>query len=198
MRKVLISPLFIVVAFSVLVSCETTKTFKGLITSKVSSITSSVDENLFAQVPEHERDDVAKAALALRVSEEKVKLAEMKTELANLQNKYVRYGENLAKKLQKEAALGLDIAKLEAIDRSDLGDKDDNTKKIADLKSKKLGIEAQRVKIEAQLATAKRQISDLTKQIEEQAEQIDVVATGKEQKEKEIESPETDEGEPNQ
>ena len=51
MRKVLISPLFIVVAFSVLVSCETTKTFKGLITSKVSSITSSVDENLFAQVP---------------------------------------------------------------------------------------------------------------------------------------------------
>lgn len=194
MRKVLISPLFIAVAFSVLVSCETTKTFKDSITSKLSSITSSVDENLFAQVPEDEKDNVDKAALALMVSNEKVKLAEMKTELGNQQKKYARYEENLAKKLQKEAALSLDIAKLEAIDRSDLGDKDANVKKIADLRSKKLGIEAQRVKIEAQLATAKRQISGLTKQIEEKAEEIEELATGKEQKQKEIESPETGEG----
>jgi chromosome segregation ATPase len=198
MRRLLISCLFIVVAFSSLVSCETTKTLKGSITSKVSSITSSVDENLFAQVPEHEKHNVDKAALALMVSEGKVKLAEMKTELANLQKKYARYEENLAKKLQKEAALSLDIAKLEAIDRSDLGEKDDNAKKIADLRSKKLGIEAQRVKIEAQLATANRQISGLTKQIEEQAKEIEELETGKEQKQKEIESPETGEGELNQ
>ena len=197
MRRLLISCLFIVVAFSILVSCETTKTLKGSITSKVSSITSSVDENLFAQVPEDEKDNVDKAVLALMVSKEKVKLAEMKTELGNLRKKYARYEENLAKKLQKEAALSLDIAKLEAIDRSDLGDKDDNAKKIADLRSKKLGIEAQRVKIEAQLATAKRRISGLTKQIQEQAKEIEELETGKEQKQKETESPEAGEGELN-
>ncbi len=171
MRRVLMVPSFILVALSVLVSCETTRS----LTSKVSSITSRVDEGLFAQVPEHERDDVDKAALALMVSEEKVKLAEMKTGLADLRKKYRRYEEYLAKKFQKEAALGLDIAKLEAIDRSGLGDKDDNAKKIADLKSETLETEAQRVKIEAQLATARRQISDLTKRIEEQTEKIEVL-----------------------
>jgi chromosome segregation ATPase len=180
MRRLLVLSLVIAVAFSVLVSCETTRS----LTSKVGSITSRVDEDLFAQVPEQERGDADKAALTLMVSEEKVKLAEMKTELANLQKKSAGYEEDLAKRLQKEAALGVDIAKLEAIDKAGLGDKDDNTRKIADLKSKRLESEAQRVKIEAQLATTKRQIRDLTKQIEERAQKMEVLATGEGQKEK--------------
>ncbi|UCF71838.1 MAG: hypothetical protein JSW35_06405 [Deltaproteobacteria bacterium] len=191
MRRLLVLSLVIAVAFSLLVSCETTRS----LTSKVGSITSRVDEDVFAQVPEQERGDVDKAALALMVSEEKVKLAEMKTELANLQKKCAGYEEDVAKRLQKEAALGVDIAKLEAIDKAGLGDKDDNTRKIANLKSKKLESEAQRVKIEAQQATAKRQMRDLTKQIEEQAQKMEVLATGKGQKEKETESPEIGEGE---
>jgi chromosome segregation ATPase len=190
MRRVLIVSSLILVAFSVLVSCETTRS----ITSKVGSITSGVDEDLFAQVPEQDRDDVDKATLALMVCEEKVKLAQMNTELTTVQRRYAGYQEDLAKKLQKEAALGLDIAKLEAIERSGLGDRDDTTKKIADLKSKRLEIEAQRVKIEAQLATAKRHSRDLTKQIEEKTKEIEGLRTGKGEKGKETESPEAREG----
>lgn len=187
MRRVLILCSFIVVAFLVLVSCEAARS----LTSKVSSITSKVNEDLFAQVPEHKRDNVDKAALNLMVCEEKIELAEMKTELATVRRKYARYGEDLARKLQKQAALGLDIAKLEAIDKSGLGNRDENAKKIADLKAKRLQIEAQRVKIDAQLATAKRQIRDLTTRIEEQAERMKVLETGEEQKGKETGSPET-------
>ncbi len=194
MRRLLILSSLIVVAFSVLVSCEATRS----ITSKVGSMTSRVDEDLFAQVPEQERDDVDKAALTLMVSEAEVKLAETKTELATVQRKYVRYQEDLAEKLQKEAALGLDIAKLEAIDRSGLGDKDDNARKIADLKSNRLEIEAQRVKIEAQLATAKRQIRGLTKQIAKQAKEIEALKAGEVPKEKETEGPKAGEGKPSQ
>ncbi|NVL93347.1 MAG: hypothetical protein HWN71_09985 [Desulfobacterales bacterium] len=194
MRRLLILSSLIVVALLVLVSCETTRS----ITSKMGSMTSRVDEDLFAQVPEQERGDVDKAALTLMVSEEEVKLAEMKTELATVRRQYARHREDLADKLQKEAALGLDIAKLEAIDRSGLGDKDDNARKIADLKSKRLEIEAQRVKIEAQLATAKRQFRGLTKQIAKQAKEIEGLKTGEVRKEKETEGPEAGKGEPSQ
>jgi chromosome segregation ATPase len=195
MRRLPISWLFLIVALLTLVSCETTESFKRSITSRVGSMTSGVDENLFAQVPGHEKDEVDKAALALIVIEEKVRLAELKTELATLEKRYAGYGEHLTRNLQQEAALGLDIAKLEAIDRSGLGDKDYNTKKISDLKSKRLGMEAQRAKIETQLATAKRQISDLAKRIEEQEEGIEVLEPGQEQKGKDIEGMETGEGE---
>jgi chromosome segregation ATPase len=194
MPRVLLLSSLIVVAFLVSVSCETTRS----ITSKMGSITSRVDEDLFAQVPEQQRGDVDQAALTLMVSEEEVKLAEMKTELATVRRKYARYQEDLANKLHKEAALGLDIAKLEAIDRSGLGDKDDNARKIADLKSNRLETEAQRVKIEAQLATAKRHIRGLTKQIAEKAKEIEGLKTGEVRKEKETEGPETGEGEPSQ
>ncbi len=194
MRRVLLLSSLIVVASLVSVSCETARS----ITSKVGSITSRVDEDLFAQVPEQERGDVDQAALTLMVSEEEVKLAEMKTELATVQRKYARYQEDLAKKLQKEAALGLDIAKLEAIDRSGLGDKDDNARKIADLKSNRLETEAQRVKIEAQLATAKRHIRGLTKQIAKKEKEIEGLKTGEVPKEKETEGPEMGEGKPSQ
>ncbi len=68
---------------------------------------------------------------------------------------------------------------MEAIDRSGLGNKEDNINDIADLKSKKLKIEANRIKIEAKRDTTQRKIDDLTKQIEEQETKImNLEATG--------------------
>ena len=178
MRRVAILSLFIVLCLSVFLSCETTKSLKGKLTSKVSSMTSDVDEELFAQVPETQREDVEKAAFALKVSEEKMKLAEMKTDLADFIKKRAGYEEDLAGRLHKEAQLALDLAKLEAIDRSDLGEKEDNIKKKADLKSKKLEVEAERVKIEAKVATSERQINQLTEQIEERKKTIEALEMG--------------------
>ena len=179
MRSVSMLTLSVALCLLVFTGCETTKSLSGKLTSKVSSMTSSTDEELFAQVPESEREDVQKAAFALKVSEEKLKLAELKIELADLQKNQAEYEEELADKFNKEAQLALDLAKLEAIDRSDLGDKEDNIKKKAGLRSKQLGVEADRVQIEAKVATSKRQIDQLIEQIEKQKETIESIESGK-------------------
>lgn len=178
-------------AISLSAGCATTQDItqdiKGTITSKVSEITSDVDPNLFAQVPEDKREGVKEAAFALQVSEEKVKLADLKKELASTQKKYADYEQDQAQKYYKEAAIALDIVKMEAIDRADLGKKDDNIKDIAKLKSKKLQTEADRINIEAKLATTKRRISDLTGQVKAQEEKIKEMESPEEQAEEPVE-----------
>jgi chromosome segregation ATPase len=162
----------ILLAISLAVGCATTKDITGDITSKVTSITSDVDQNLFAQVPEEMRKGVKKAEFDLKVFEEKMKLVELKKELASTQKQYAGYEQDRAQTYHKEAAIAVDIAKIEAIDSSGLGEKDDNIKTIAELKAKKLGVEADRIKINAKLASTERRINDLTEQIKAQEEKI--------------------------
>ena len=184
MCRVLYSVLALMLTLLLFVSCETTK---GL-TSKVKSLTSSVDDELFSQVPAEERQEVIKAEFDLRVAEEKAKLADLKMKLAQLQKRYAGDEEEIAAKYREKASVAVDLAKLEAIDKSGLGQKDDNIKAIANLKSKRLKLEADTIKIEARRAATERQINDLTKQIEDQAERIEGMKMGDEQEEA-IESP---------
>ena len=191
MRRDLYSALILALTLLLLTGCETTKNLKG----RVSSFTSSVDDDLFSQVPAEDRQEVRKAEFGLKVAEEKVRLADLKMELVPLQKKYAGYNEDLADKYREKAATAVDLAKLEAVDRSGLGQKEDNIKSIADLRSKSLKIEADMVKIEAKLDTTERQIKDLTKQIEEQAEKITGMKMLEEQEEEAIVSPSIDEEE---
>ena len=157
--------LIFLLALSLLTGCEATR-------SITSSMSGSPDENLLAQVPAEEREEVKKAEFDLQVAEEKMKLAEMKTELASLQKKYADYDEDAVKEYRKKAEVGVEIAQLEAIDRAGLGEKQANIKDIADLKAKELKIEANRIKIEAKRDTTGEKINDLRKQIEEQETRI--------------------------
>jgi len=186
MRRVPYSVLILALALLLLTSCEATKGLKG-------SLTSGGDNDLFSQVPAEDRQEVRKAEFDLKVAEEKVRLADFKMKLVPLQKKRTGYEEDLANKYRKKAAAAVDLAKLEAIDRSGLGEKEDNIKTIADLKSKKLRIEADMVKIEAKLDTTECRIKDLTKQIEEQAEKIAGMKMLEGQEEEAIESPSIDE-----
>ena len=157
--------LIFLLALALLTGCEATR-------SLTSSISGSSDENLLAQVPAEEREEVKEAEFALQVAEEKLKLAEMKTELASLQKKYADYEEDAADEYQKKAVVSVDLAKVQAIDRAGLGEKQANIEDIADLKAKELKIEANRIKIEAKRDTTGEKISDLRKQIEEQETKI--------------------------
>ena len=172
MRPFFCTVLTLLLSFFLLVGCETTKSMKASITSKVDSMTSDVDQELYAQVPEDDRMAVQEAEFALVVSTEKAKLAEFKEKLAKKEKKYASYALDLAKKNKKSDAIKLDIAKLEAIDRSGLGEKQDNIKIIADLKAKTLDIESDKVKIEAKLSTTKIDIENLKSQIEVMEEVI--------------------------
>lgn len=172
MRLFFHTVLTILLALSLFVGCETTKNIKGSITSTVDSITSDVDQDLFAQVPEDQLEGVQKAEFDLLVLKEKVKFAELKNEFAKKQKKYASYEMDLVKKNKREASLKLDVEKIEAIDRSDLGKKQDNLKAIADLKAKILDIESDKAKIEGKLFTTQIDIENLRKQIEEMEEMI--------------------------
>ena len=193
MRRVLYSVLILELALLLLTGCETAKGLKD-------SLTSSADDNLFSQVPAEDRQEVQKAEFDLKVAEEKVRLADLKMDLVPLQKKYAGHEEDLADEYREKAAVSVDLAKLEAIDRSGLGKKEDNIKTIADLQAKRLGIEANIVKIEAKLITTERRIKDLTKQIGKQAEKIESMKTldqsptigEEEQKEEEVETPSMD------
>ena len=185
MRRDLYSALILALTLLLLTSCEATKGLKGT----VSSFTSSVDDDLFSQVPPEDVQEVQKAELDLKVAEETVVLADLKMKVADLQKKYAGYEEDLADKCHKKAAIGVDLAKSEAIDRSGLGQKEDNIKTIANLRAKKLKIEADMVKIGANLATTECRIKDLTKQIEEQAEKIEGIKVHERQEKEAIEGP---------
>ena len=159
--------LVFLLAFSLLTGCETTRK----LSSSIPGVSSDEDE-LLAQVPAEGREEVRKAEFNLQVAQEKLKLAEMKTELASLQKKRADYAEDVADKYHDEAEVGVELAKLEVIDRAGLGEKEDNINKIADLKGKRLKIEANRIKFEAKRDTTEEKINGLIKEIEEQETKI--------------------------
>ncbi|MGD8915912.1 MAG: hypothetical protein PVH35_04890 [Syntrophobacterales bacterium] len=166
MKRLIYISLVFLLALSLLTGCETTRK----LTSSISG-TSDTDE-LLTQVPSEEQKEVHEAAFNLQVAEEKIKLAEMKAELASLQKKYADYQEDLANKHQDAAEVKLDLVKLETVDKANLGEKEYNINKIADLKSKMLKIEADSIKLEAKRDTTEQKINGLAQQIEEQETKI--------------------------
>ena len=66
----------------------------------------------------------------------------------------------------------MEIQKLEAIDNSNLGNREDNIKRIASLKTKKLGIESDVIEIKADMDTTQLRIKQLTKQISVQQKKV--------------------------
>ncbi|UCE82132.1 MAG: hypothetical protein JSV47_10440 [Deltaproteobacteria bacterium] len=171
MKKLGYMNLIFLLILLLLTGCETTRNFTD-------SITSGGEETLFAQVPPDQRIQVEKAEFDLKVAEERLELAKLKTELADLQEKYAGYDKEVTNKYREEAEVSLDLAKWEAIDRSGLGEKDKNIDNIADLKSKRLKIEAERIKIEAKRETTENKINDLSRQIKELEEKIDNMKMG--------------------
>ena len=160
--------LALVIAFLFSIGCETTRNIKKSITS----VGSPAYQELLPQVPEDMKDGVYKAEFDMKVSGEKLNLAKLKNKLAVNQENYSDDELALAKKYYEEAEITLEIQKVEAIMKSGLGEKKDNIKSLADLKSKRLRAKADRIKIEAELETTRLVINDILKQIEVQEEMI--------------------------
>jgi hypothetical protein len=156
----------------IVAGCSTTQELKTSITSKVSSLTDSVDPALVNQIPAGKKDGFPKAEFDLNVANEKVKLAELKSDLAANQKKYANLEEDLAENFQKEAAADYDLIKIEAIIVSNLGKSEDNLKVKAKLQSKKLDLQAGRVKINSNLEATKRKSESLTVEIAKMDEAI--------------------------
>jgi len=155
-----------------LTGCATVSDIQSSVSTKITSITSNVDPDLVAKVPDDKRGDFPKAEFAVKVAEEKSKLSALKSELAAKQKKYADYEEDLADIGLKDAGLDYDIVKLGAVDAAGLGKKEDNIKTLTKLKLKKVDLEGDRIKAEGNLSTLRQQMKDLAGQIKAQEEQV--------------------------
>lgn len=164
--------IFLMLIILVFAGCATMDNLRTSVTSKMASITSDVDPNLVAKVPDDKRGDFPKVEFAVKVADEKLKLAQMKTEVAAKQKKVVEYEEDLVHIDLKDASLDFDIVKMGAVNASGLGKKEDNNKVLTHLKLKKVDLQGDRIKTDANIAAVKQQISDLSEKIKAQTEMI--------------------------
>lgn len=164
--------IFLLLMALVFVGCATMEEFKTSITTTVTSITSNVDPALVAKVPDDKRAGFPKAEFAVKLGEEKLKLAQMKSELAAKERKLIDYDEDMVNTDLKDASLDYDIIKMEAIDASGLGKKEDNIKALTNLRLKKNDLQSDRIKISANKDATKRQIQDITEKIKAQEEKV--------------------------
>jgi chromosome segregation ATPase len=157
----------------VFTGCATMDELTTSISTRVTAITSNVDQSLVAKVPEDKRGGFPAAEFAVKVAQEKLKLAQLKSELAAKQKKYTEYEEDLVSIGLKDASLDYDIIKQESVNATPgLGKKEDNIKALTNLKLKKNELQADRIKTEANMAATKQQMSDLADKIKEQEEKI--------------------------
>ena len=177
MKRVCSIGLTFLMALSLLAGCASMPVFKGSKTQTSASKGSrgTKKEGLYSQVPAAMRAPVREAEFDLKeakakmeLAREKVKLAELQKERALLERKNADYGMEFSQIKERTAELEVEIKKLEAIDNANLGDKAHNIKEIANLKTKKLGMESDAIQVKAEFDTAELKIKKLTKEIEAQ------------------------------
>lgn len=183
--------LTLLMALFFLVGCSTIPKLKGATTRipLTKSSTGKTKEGLYSQVPAAMRAPVREAEFDLKqakskaeIAGEKVKLAELQKERALLERKHADYGMELAQINEKKAELEVEIKKAEAIDNSNLGDKEDNIKQIASLKTKRLSMESDGIQVKAEFDTTELRIKKLTKEIKSQEMRVQKMEGTKVQK----------------
>ena len=175
MKRFLYISLVFLIALSFTAGCANMPLVGG---SKKKTKTVS-EKTLYSQVPESMRADVKEAEFDLqeakrnlKLATEKVKVGKLKEELGSLQKDGADYELKAAEKKVEEKELAVEVAKLEAIDNANLGDKIDNIKKIAKVKSKKLNAEADAVEAKSYSATTALEVKKLNKKIEKMESKI--------------------------
>ena len=181
MKRLWYMGLTVLMALSLLAGCASIPVLKSSTRKTPASKGSlgSKKEGLYSQVPAAMRAPVKEAEFDLKeaktkaeIAREKVKLAELQKEQALLETKWVDYGMKFTEINEKAAELAVEIRKLEAIDNANLGDKEDNIRGIANLKTKKLGMESNGIQVKAEFDTTELRIKKLTKEIEAQKKRV--------------------------
>jgi len=173
MKKILtVSAVIMLVSF-LLAGCQTAQTVQQSVTSTTKAMTSKVkiflydiDEKLYGTVPAEKRVGIAEAEKVLMEENEKLKLAELKVEKAELWEDYYSLEMEIAKKNRNIAQAEVNRLKWEAIERSDLGKKDENLENIANLKEKKVELAKDIKDIQGEMGAVKSKIDSLDREIE--------------------------------
>ena len=145
----------------------------------IKSSPKKTEQGLYTKVPAamqagvHEAEyDLKKAKAQVDLASEKVKLAQMREDMAVLEKNYAEFELKMAETLVRQAELGLERKKLEAVDNSNLGNKEENIKRIADVKKQELNVESEHIQIKAELDILDIKIKKLAKEIKERKTQL--------------------------
>ena len=191
MKKLLYMGFMFLMTLSLLAGCASIPVLKGSgkKTSASKGALGTKKEGLYSQVPAAMRAPVREAEFDLKeakanldLCKEKVKLAELQKEWALLERKNADYGMEFSEISERKAELEVEIKKLEAIDNANLGDKAQNIKEIANLKTKKLAMESDGIQVKAEFDTTELRIKKLAKDIEAQKMTVQKMEGGKPQK----------------
>lgn len=135
--------------------------------------------DLYSKVPESMRAAANEASRDLSQSRSNLKLAEKQLVLADLikqhavlKEKFAKHNLKLAEKLVEKTEVSMQRKRLEAIDNANLGDKADNIKKIASLRTKELSIESSLVRIRADMDALDLDIRKLDDKITRQSQNV--------------------------
>lgn len=183
---------FVLVVF--ITGCAATSSLSKNLSSSTSK--PQKKESTYRQVPAEMRSDVKKAELDLKQAEMRIKLtdelfklAELEKERAVLNSKKAQLRKKLAEISKNKAEAVVEVRKAEAINNSGLGDSEANIRRIANLKTKVLNIEANIVNTRAEIDTHVLKIKDLDKKIRIQSKVVkrwekDGIRTAKSKKKK--------------
>ena len=172
MKRRITTTLAAIIAMTFLVGCVTTS---GSSKSSSSSGVKKAPPGTYSQVPASLRGPVKEAEFDLKqaqsdqkLADEKVKLAALQKEWAVLNDKNAGYIKKLATVQQNKAEVIVEVRQAEAIDNAGLGDKAENIKNIAKLKTKELNVTTDEIKIQADIDTTELKLRKLDKQIRSQ------------------------------
>ncbi len=172
MKKILCVSSVIAVALFFLSGCVTTSLLSTGSKKKT-------EKGAYAKVPESLRGEVKKAEEELKAAEarqiladEILSLAKMKKDRAILGKKYAALGLNIEKYKYEEIEHTIVIKKWEAIDNSELGEKEKNAKMVSKLTSKKLKVKSKRLNAEADYISLDIKIKESTKKINSQENKV--------------------------
>tara|TARA_Y100001934_G_scaffold281013_1_gene389359 strand:- start:149 stop:682 length:534 start_codon:yes stop_codon:yes gene_type:complete len=152
--------------------CQATDQVKGIVRKTGMRTSTTPDPIAFNQVPERNRAESIAAAEALRLARERNKLAEMRVELTKVEA-------DLAKEESVAAASRLDErtalfrkSKFEAIDKTGLGDKEENIAAIGKLASRATKHESDALRSESKATILKRRAEQRRAEVDAQAKKV--------------------------
>ena len=152
--------------------CQATDRVKGIVRKTGMRTPTTPDPIAFSQVPERNRAESIASAAALHLARERNKLAEMRVELTKIEADQAKVESDAASSRLDERTALFRKSKFEAIDKTGLGDKEENITAIGKLASRAAKNEATALRDEARVAILKRRADRLRVEVQAQADKV--------------------------
>lgn len=128
---------------------------------------------LYAQVAQEDKAQVDQLNHQLKVAEQQKVIAKLVTKRDDLQRERSRINSKRTELITSENTYRVQLAKLEAIDRNQLGDKISNIETIADTHVDALEVQQKRLKLDKEVGVLDVKIDKLEQQIEKENNTLD-------------------------